>query len=465
MKKSIYSLVILALAMPAISQAVVIAPRTTVTTQVKLATTTAPAVNSATVVTPTRGTTVTSPEPSVPGTIIGINPQPEPPKEIQIDPINQLNPQPEPPMPANARSATQLNPQPEPPIPSASVSGLLNAQTVAGATAIKSLAGFDYKQENNGTTKVFKFQPTDSQTPLSLDVNNFKFNLVGNKIEIGTSTLDFTESANKTPIIEIKLRNSSSSAPDMVKVKMVNNNAIMNFPQGDGEGQVTLKSDFEVQNGKIILLDGTNKLTISQNPNSFMTGLGRMLQSKKANMKGAELGIENGKPVYDVKAEVEGKFLGLINMPLSADLKVGADNNTVQAVKFPWYGFLYTKPDFKVNLVADFAVTSVVIPDSYKKGNTITAKVTITNVGTATGVTEYNVGTGACTAVVYYWGEFKDNWSCLLTALQPGESYTYEWNLKGDCAPLKVDFDPGKTVKDDPDFGNNILSASSNCSQ
>lgn len=464
MKKTLYLMFLLSLVVPVYASAALIAPRVNnnLTTTTKVASTTVQTnVDSARVQMQVQPIDKLDPQPEPPNEINKLDPQPEPPARIQVQGVDRLDPQPEPPM------IDKLDPQPEPPMTGLKIGQILNSNSEAnGQAKTMSLEGYNFQEENNGEGKVLKFQKSNetSTSPLSLDNDNYKFNIIGKKITIATNILDFSEMGDKTPVIEVKLRNSSSSAPNMVKLKLVNNNALMNFGQGEGQGQITLRSDFEVQAGKIVLINGENKLELQQNPPSFYRGLEKALE-KKGRVEDVELKVENNKPVYEIRALADAKLLGFIPMPIETRMRVGADDNQIKLVEKPWYAIFYTNADISDMLFKpDFVVTNIELPASFKKGDNLTAKITITNEGTATGLSLFNTKTGVCHEVELYWDNYFIKKTCLVFAIGPGESYTFEQKFEAQCKPIKAHFDPAQSLEDS-NYGNNSLTVQTNCSE
>jgi len=404
------------------------------------------------------------------------------------DNINSLSPQPDPPglqgnaignAIGNALAKVSLNPQPELPLPGVNVTELLNwvgnlAPGQAQQVMSGKLQGFDIKGEKSGNGNLLKFEESSDQsatgTTLGLDAENIKFLLVGNKITIATSTLDFSSVVNKTPVVEVKLRNASSSAPTLVKVKMLNNNALLNFDKGNGEGTVTVKSDFTVQDGKIVLAGPSGDISLAQNPDGFYRGIEKGLKNKNQGIEiqDVSLRVEDGKPIYDVKVKEPVKLFGFIPWTINSEVTANGADNSIAKVKRPWYSFLVTKANIpELKLAADFAVTEVkLVPDTYKQGDSIVAYVTITNVGTALGVSHYDIGNGSCTTIAYFWGQSQIQWYCSLIALNVGESITYDFNLSNaECEQFRFVYDANKSLKDDPDYSNNTGTVLGNCSQ
>jgi hypothetical protein len=337
------------------------------------------------------------------------------------------------------------------------------------------LKGFSIKSEKSGNGQLLKFEESAEEnatsTTLALDsTSTIKFLITGSQINIADGTLDFSEVPNKTPVVEIKLRNASSSAPTMVKIKMVNNNALLNFPKGEGEGTVTIKSDFKIEEGKLVLSEDDISIPLGQSPDNFYKGVEKGLKDKNGGiqLEDVSLDVDNGKPIYQIIIKEPVKLLWLIPLSINTDVIANAADNSIQKVKRPWYSFLLSKADISnIKLVPDFAVTAIqLIPNDYKQGDKITAKVTITNVGTAIGISHYNIGSGYCTTIAYYWGQSQIQWYCSLLALNIGESVTYDFTLSNaECQPFKFVYDANKSIEEDPDYNNNTLTYQGNCSQ
>lgn len=112
-------------------------------------------------------------------------------------------------------------------------------------------------------------------------------------------------------------------------------------------GGVTVQTNYPVvidpQTRTVAIKTPNGIIDINSLPNQALSGL--QPADKPTTIQSAVLGVQDGKPYYEVKGVQQRKFVGLVPVTANIETKIDAQNGSTISVDKPWYlnilGFLY----------------------------------------------------------------------------------------------------------------------------
>ncbi|RJQ38659.1 hypothetical protein C4559_00950 [Candidatus Microgenomates bacterium] len=152
----------------------------------------------------------------------------------------------------------------------------------------------------------------------------------------GTST-EKTVPSSATSLINI---DNSQAGPVSISVSKNGTATLVN-------GGVTVQTNYPVvidpQTRTVAIKTPNGIIDINSLPNQALSGLQQA--DKPTMIQSAVLGVEDGKPYYEIKGAQQRKFIGLVPVTANIETKIDAQNGSTISVNKPWYlnilGFLY----------------------------------------------------------------------------------------------------------------------------
>lgn len=342
------------------------------------------------------------------------------PTIVNKEEINKLDPQPEPPAPL-INSVDRLDPQPEPPM------GQVSTQEREEVRLNSPLIGEvkEFRLENTGEEK---FEPK-----------------------------------------KIMLFESSSSTGNQIEILPSANSLMARFEHNKNQINIPVRTNFQVEAGKMVLGDGTATYTLKMQLPAFYASLNTAIEKiglNTSSLSNVELTIQDHKPMYNAIIEEKGKLFGLVPFKIKNRVQISDDGSEVKTVR-PWYAKLMSGlVDIdKIKFAPNITVTKLETdPAFFQEGNQVKIKATLENTGNAFALSVPGFSGPGSTLTFFANNEYVGGYAVPIM-LGPGETVTYDYVWKNTkCnAPLRVEFSTAKI--DEANKTDNILTAVANCGE
>jgi hypothetical protein len=206
--------------------------------------------------------------------------------------------------------------------------------------------------------------------------------ILPNGREIDWEKIKFSGDHQTFPPLLLNLSATSTESEIKYPVELTLNNkdSVLKFLESENNadqienGEIKIKANFRLDRGQLILTEGDKDYNLKVPVNSLYYSAKQVAARAKGELEETTLGLVNDQAVYQFKVREKVRFLGVIPIKVSAQIKFDASADKYLETSRPWWTALATKHDY----LSDFktlpnikAVKAEIKPLSYNQGDKI----------------------------------------------------------------------------------------------